>query len=246
MLTTLSSTDIVRACQILFSPEASCSLAFLNNLDTPTLKTAFRKKALETHPDRAQALGKHEADQEKRFLEVKMAYEALLPVAEKTVVYRYQTRPRKKPQYENTTHDAMPRKAKAKMASYYGGAIPNQRLRLGQYLYYSGIITWRHLIDAISWQRRMKPRYGQIALEWNIITLHDVVLILQEKDRQERFGEYARRRGYITGFQHLAIMGKQQMFHRPFGEYFVLHGILSQRQLDIIVKRAINHNLNNG
>lgn len=244
MLTSVSSSDLVRACQILFSPETSISLSFVKNLDPSTLKTAYRKKALETHPDRARALGVHEHVQSKRFREVKKAYEVLLPVTEKTVTLyvarsfmnRSQAKrndtPREKPRYN----------PQSKMSSFYRGYVPNHPLKFGQYLYYSGIITWRHLIDAISWQRRIKPRYGQIALEWNIIDHHQIMNILIQKDQNERFGEYARRSGFISDFQHLAIIGKQKKCHRLFGEYFVLNGILTQRQLDILLIRLMRHN----
>lgn len=247
MLTTVSSTDLVRACQVLFSPDISFSLAFVQNLDPSTLKTAYRKKALETHPDRAQALGVHEQIQSKRFREVKKAYEVLLPVTEKTVPLpsshhqrvrpqaRHHEPPKEKPRYTSPN----------KMSSFYRGCVPNHSLRLGQFLYYSGIITWRHLIDAISWQRRVKPRYGQIALEWNILDRQQIMDILTQKERSERFGEYARRTGIISDFQHLAIIGKQNKCHRMFGEYFILNGILTQRQLDILLIRLIQHNETN-
>ncbi|MBU1169261.1 MAG: DnaJ domain-containing protein [Proteobacteria bacterium] len=245
MLTTVSGTDLVRACQILFSPDASCSLSFVKSLDPLTLKTAFRKKALETHPDRSRALGKHEADQSRRFLEVKMAYEVLLPLAEKSVAVTEKKRATKRHPNQDRERETRFRDARSRMSSYYRGVVPTQELKFGQFLYYSGIITWRQLIDAISFQRCIKPRYGQIAREWNIIDLHQVVLILQNKNQDERFGEYARKCGFITGFQHLAILGKQRQFHRLFGEYFVNEGILSQRQLDIAVKQAMFHNQSN-
>lgn len=244
MLTTVTSTDLVRACQILFSPETSVSLAFVQNLDPSTLKTAYRKKALETHPDRARALGVHEQIQTKRFREVKRAYEVLLPVTEKTVTVAFpgQNRPRPQAKRAETPHEKPRYTTRNKTSSYYRGCVPNHSLRLGQYLYYSGIITWRHLIDAISWQRRVKPRYGQIALEWNILDHQQIMDILIQKENSERFGEYARRCGIITDFQHLAIIGKQNKCHRLFGEYFVLNGILTQRQLDILLIRLMQHN----
>jgi hypothetical protein len=242
MLTTLSSADFVRACQILFSPEIPFSPSFVSRLDPSTLKTAFRKKALETHPDRARVLGRPEADQSRLFQEVKRAYEALLPVAEKTVIVGPGAGFRMRTPGNRTRNTSKNGPVRSSMGTYYRGVIPGQHLKLGQYLYYSGIITWRHLIDAISWQRRIKPRYGQIALEWNIITAQEVVQILQSRDHGERFGEYARRVGFVSGFQHMAIMGKQNRFHRRFGDYFVIHGLLSERQVELLVRRAMQHN----
>jgi hypothetical protein len=246
MLTTVSSTDLAYACQILFSTDETRVLAFVKTLDLSTLKTAFRKKALETHPDRAKALGRAESDQSQRFREVKKAYELLLPVAGRKSSFSRVTCGRQAPSPGVRPRPARPRKSTTRTSYYFRGPVPSQPMRLGQFLYYSGIITWRHLIDAISWQRRIKPRYGQIALDWEIIDLGQITQILRAKTQGERFGEYARKNGIISEFQHLAIMGKQQKFHRLFGEYFLDHGILTPRQLDIVLKRLIQHNMTHG
>ncbi len=55
----------------------NASIDFLNYLQTGDLKTAYRKRALETHPDRALALGVHEGIMNEKFKEVKVAYEML-------------------------------------------------------------------------------------------------------------------------------------------------------------------------
>lgn len=248
MLTPLSSTDLLRACQILFSPEKPFSVTFVKSLDPAMLKTAFRKKALETHPDRAKALGVHEHVQTRRFREVKRAYEVLLPLADKSTLIPDVDRIRVHPAPGGPRPERKPpqRPAQTRTSSFYTGIIPGHSLKLGQYLYYSGIITWRHLIDAISWQRRIRPRYGQIAQEWNILDHQQILMILRERDFRERFGEYARRCGLISNFQHLAILGKQKMHHRLFGEYFLDHGILTQRQLEILLRRLDKHNHQHG
>lgn len=245
MLTPLSSTDLLRACQILFSPEKPFSVSFVESLDPTMLKTAFRKKALETHPDRAKALGIHEREQTRRFREVKRAYDVLMPLADKSAPIPDADRVRAHPEPgpgPRTEQKPPRRPAQARKSSFYTGIVPGHSLKLGQYLYYSGIITWRHLIDAISWQRRIKPRYGQIAQDWNILDHYQILQILQNRDGGERFGEFARRCGLISDFQHLAILGKQKKHHRLFGEYFLDHGILTQRQLDILLKRLEKHN----
>ena len=112
----------------------------------------------------------------------------------------------------------------------------------GQYLYYSGIISWRTLIDAITWQRMQRPRIGQIAMGWGLLTSHDVKTILSERTLNERFGECALRIGYITSFQHIALIGRQRKLQRPIGEYFVMSGHLSGGQLLHLLNRHRMHN----
>jgi hypothetical protein len=237
MFLTASSTDLVQACQILFSPEKSCSLSFLQSLDPSTLKIAYRKKALETHPDRARVLGVEEDDQSQRFRQVKMAYEALLPVTENRMVTD-------RDDTESTTRSTFTQNGKRsyRCSSYHQGSIPNHPLKFGHFLYYSGMISWQQLIAAVMFQRRLKPRYGEIALSWNMISLDELAWVLKNRERGELIGEYFRRSGYLSGFQHLAIMGKQRQHHCLFGEYFINEGILSQRQLDIALIQVMNHN----
>lgn len=258
MLSTLSGADVVRAYQILFSPAESIirgpfSLSFVKSLDPLTVKNAFRKKALETHPDRARVVGREEVEQADLFRQVIQAYEVLLPVAEKCGVAEARVKEFAKPSQEfvKTVSDekvkqkqtSKPKHAHHRAPSYfYNGIIPRHRLRLGHYLYYSGIITWQNLINAVSFHMRVKPRYGEIAVDWKMITRSDLMGAISQRPQGEMIGEYLKRSGLISDFQHLAILGKQRKLHCLFGEYFVIEGILSQRQLDIAVRRAVQHN----
>lgn len=238
MFSTVSSFELVHACQVLFSSDEKCSVEFVQKLDSSTLKVAYRKKALETHPDRQKALGKKTSELDRRFREVQNAYDVLKPVAagdqQVTITRPAMTEQMKTPRSSEKMN---------RFSSYYQGAVPQQKLLFGQFLYYSGIITWKTLVDAISWQRRMKPLYGQIAINWNMLALKDVETILRNKNHMEKFGQYAKRKGYLSGFQHLAIMGKQRQYHQLFGMYFVDKGIFSQRHIDLLVKKGLYHNL---
>ena len=81
MLSTTSTSELITACQILFSPEGSkCSVDFIKTLKPSTLKKVYRKKALETHPDRRGDSDSINAGE--LFMKVKTAYEILKPVAD--------------------------------------------------------------------------------------------------------------------------------------------------------------------
>lgn len=256
MLTTASGAEFVRAYQILFNPEDSVfrgpfSMSFFKSLDPSAVKNAFRKKALETHPDRARALGREEVEQADLFRQVKQAYEVLMPVAENKDIRKpgpgthskndtaNEWNPNRKKQETKSKKNARDFKP---VASFYHGAIPLHRLRLGHYLYYSGIISWQNLINAVAFQMRAKPRYGEIAVGWKMISRDALMVILSDKTHDGKIGERLRYSGLISDFQHLAILGKQRKHHCLFGEYFVNQGILSQRQLDIALRRAEQHN----
>lgn len=231
MLSTASNSELVTACQILFSPEGGkCSVDFIKTIKPSTLKKVYRKKALETHPDRCNISGSDSAESGELFLKVKSAYEILKPVADGTTDVK---RPR---DLKTKSNDDKP------FDAFYSGVVPLHTLLFGQFLYYSGAITWKTLMDAIVWQRRKKKIYGQIALQWKMLSEKDITHIMRKKKPHERFGAYAKKSGYLTIFQHLAIMGKQRKEGSLFGEFFIQKGILTKRQVDNLVQKTINHN----
>ena len=251
MLTDVSGTDILRAYQILFSPAEqyvrhAFPFSLVRNLDPLAVKTAFRKKALETHPDRARVLGREEDEQADLFRQVQRAYEVLLPVVEKREAVERKVREAAQAPRRDRGFSSFSQKPQGtfgrKPPAYYYGAIPQQKLRLGHFLYYSGMISWQNLIGAVTYHMRSRPRYGEIALGWRMITPEELMAALGGRGQGERIGETLRRVELLSDFQHLAILGKQKKFHILFGQFFVNEGILSQRQLDIAVRRAIRHN----
>ena len=113
---------------------------------------------------------------------------------------------------------------------------------IGRFLYYSSIISWRTLIQAILWQWRQRPLIGHIALEWGMLSAHDIRMILKGRNISERFGEFAVRKGYLTSFELMALLGKQRKSHYLIGEYFVKQGIFLGQDIDIMVERQRIHN----
>ena len=47
--------ELYRACRIIFGPDLTVSREFLEYIQSSGVKSAFRKKAMETHPDRLTA-----------------------------------------------------------------------------------------------------------------------------------------------------------------------------------------------
>jgi hypothetical protein len=114
---------------------------------------------------------------------------------------------------------------------------------IGQFLYYSGLISWRTLIEAICWQWRQRPPIGKIAIAWGLISSQDVIRILTVRNLNEKFGECALRIGYISNFELLALVGKQRQLQRPLGEYFIISGILSTTDIMSMADKQQLHNL---
>ena len=243
-------TDLLNACTTLFGSEINASIDFLNYLQASGLKTAYRKRAMETHPDRCLTLGRQAGLMNEQFKRVKEAYETLLTFIEQSNrrIIRTTVKTRQQPTPSKKKKPAPPKKQPPHRNNptdhYYTGRLPNRELLIGQYLYYSGAISWRTLIRAIAWQIKHRPRIGQLAVDWGIMTRRDIVKILSQKSWNEKFGECALRTGHITKFEHIALLGKQRGIQSPLCRYFIRKQILSQAQISYYLRKQALHNLN--
>ncbi len=142
----------------------------------------------------------------------------------------------------NSKHTQMTRKSPS--GRFYSGNVPKRELLIGQFLYYSGLISWKTLFDAVYWQRKRRPVIGKIALDWGILSPDNIKRILTERNYKEQFGDYALRNGFITHFEHLAIVGRQKKLQPPIGEYFIKQGILAHMELKRMIESLKTHNKN--
>lgn len=248
------SSELFQACETIFGPEVKVSYDFLEYLQPIGIKTAFRKRAFETHPDRAMALGALHQDLNAEFINVRQAYERLLSFVENKNGNSLNAhlfkgfRTRQSSYFSAGQHNGGQKKNHHKRFKnhpdhFYTGGLPKGNLMFGQFLYYSGLISFRTLIEAICWQRRQRPLIGQIAVAWGLISYPDVLRILTIRTFDEKFGECALRSGYISNFEQFALIGKQKRLQRPFGEYFIENGILSSADLTGIARKQQLHNM---
>ena len=236
----LTMAEAARACEVLFGPEIHPSSAFLKYLQPSGLKAAYRKKALETHPDRAGVMGKDVANLTELFLEATCAYQNLLSIitGRGSIICargidsdggKEHAAPQKNPPRPGPDH-------------FYAGTLPGRKLLFGQFLYYTGLISWQTLIQAIVWQRRQRPLIGQIARQWNKLSHEQIQAILKTRWPGERFGECAAREGYLSRFEVMALLGRQRRLQSPIGEYFLKRNLLRDRDLEQLVRQQQIHN----
>ncbi len=217
---------------VLFSPKSRGSLDDINGLNPDNIKDAFRSRALESHPDRAEQLGIDKGELTEKFKEITRSYTRLLSFVEKCKS--------DKPSHSagNTTWRPTSPNPREQPDSE---TDENEEMLFGQFLYYKGRINFKTLLDAVYWQRKGRAMYGTIAYKWKLMSKPQIVNIMKQRDKREKFGECAIRLGYLSETQNKAILYRQRQLQRPIGEYFVLNSILSLEELNEALERHKIH-----
>lgn len=235
--------DLFRACKILFGPEVEISPDFLDYIQSSGVKSAYRRLARMTHPDSAYS-GVMGAE---RFIEANWAYESLRSFIEHrdSTPRRTRTGGRDEPARGAASMGGRRWEARARRPSgnFYAGMIPGRRLLFGEYLFYSGHVSWETFIKAIVWQRGQRPRFGDMALRWGWIKQRHIVSALRWRRHGEFIGEALVRLRYLNRLQSDCLLRAQRKAQKPFGEFFIENGLLSRGHLNSVVyRRYMEHN----
>ncbi len=222
-----SNNDILQACRLLFRPDLEFTLDYINSLNMDSLKSAYRNKIFDSHPDRARLLGLDAEELGEKFKLVDEAYKKLTSYIEEFEEKRY------KESFIKTKPGDSPVIIKK---------YPDHELLFGQFLFYSGLVSLNTLLDAIHWQRKQRPSFGEIAMEMNLLHPDDIGKILRNKNNGERFGDCAVRFGIINSFQFRSILEKQQKSHFQIGQYFIRKRILTPDNINASYKLQNEHN----
>jgi len=227
------SPEIASALRLLYGEQVTVKPELLGRLDPEGLKTAFRLRAMEIHPDRAKILGKSSDELSELFKDVQTAYERLRELLG--------------PSFEDSRQSSKASKSKDEWARapgehYWDADLPRSNLLLGQFLYYAGLVTFNTLISAITWQRQQRPSFGRIAGMWDYLSESQISKIMASRKPGEKFGESAIRLGYISPFQRTTVIGFQKWLQRPIGEFFQEIGILEEAEIVYLIGLMKKHN----
>jgi hypothetical protein len=238
---------IQSALRILFGPTPQAT-----RIDRRAIRSCFRRRAHDLHPDKAQQLGVSSTILAHRFRELRRAYEylnrALDPHAELLLSPFVRTPPIETRERSVYRPRPVPSPAAGAWQAWRpgpqnGAYLPARRLRFAQYLYYSRIIDWPTMIAAMRWQGRKRPRVGEIARELRYLSRPDIADILRHRGLDERFGEAALRLGRINHVRLFAVLGHQRRLDLPIGRFFVDHAILTPDELTAHLEGHMQHNL---
>jgi hypothetical protein len=240
--------ELVQACRVLFGPNLAVDQQFLISLENPALKRAYRKRALATHPDRFVHLGGNQpARHVQMFREVNEAYQKLT----RYVGLRSNA---------NRSHHIITepelqfwRKSREKVWTpptpengeriYDPSRVPGWQVRTGEYLYFSGVVSWKALISSLVWQRNQREALGEIASRWGWLSEHEILALLADRKRGERVGDVLLRHGLVTPFQLAMLLRHQGKTQKPLGRYFIEQGHCSDFELLRYLDDLKNHNL---
>ena len=308
MSAVVAEKELYRSCQIIFGSDLDISREFLEYIQWSGVKSAYRKRAMETHPDRVATLGEHaQRRYADLFKQIQDAYENLvtyikareqgyrLPSTNPASIFRsppstsrpwqkstsrpwtsYRSTQRQsttqKSRYRagggfsstkktrtyssgtanssqqsrfranNTTaghHSPPPQKT---VESLYSGPMPKRKLMMGHYLYYSGKITWRMIVQALVWQRTQRPRLGEIGRRLGMLKEDDIKRILKIRTVFQPFGESAVKLGLLSDMQLRTLLSYQQRLQKKFGQYFVEKGIVPSGEFEELLKKFKRHN----
>lgn len=248
----VNTSRLFQACHVLFGPDIDVSTDFLRYLKITGLKAVYRKKALDSHPDRAIALATEPMVLEERFKEIHAAYRDLYDYLANPLPFKWgehgPTSQRSKDPFRPTNPWRWEQAQGGAHASregdrlYSRGKLPQRTLLFGQYIYYSGAISYRELIEAIVWQKVQRPLLGRIGVRWKWLYDEDVHHILRQRRWGERFGEAALREGYLTPENLKIMLGRQRLLQPRIGRFFVEKGILKAALVEELAEKARWHN----
>ena len=234
--------ELYRACRIIFGPDLTVSREFLEYIQFSGVKSAFRKKAMETHPDR---LTGHDELARKRsarmFHSVQQAYEKLMQYLEaREKGFRFHGRGPSSPgtfcPVSRSPFQTKPQRGKgpvgknkfSKPAGMWQG-----KSRVGKFHHevesqstfyardlYRGPIPERQMLfghylyyaGQVSWQCVIK------ALMW-------------QKAQRPRLGKIARERGWLSSEEIFRILKGCISSSLPFGQQALQEGLLTKTQL---------------
>ena len=129
---------------------------------------------------------------------------------------------------------------------FWTGSLPERRLLFGHFLYYSGRISRMTLEKAITWQRKQRPLFGQLAIEMGYSIAESIAEVVTNVQMNELIGEACVRLGIMTEYQRDAVLGRQRTYPCRLDNYLVEQGILGHLEAQEFFSKQRLHNIRLG
>lgn len=219
--------SLLDACRILFGEDIILSREFLKYLQEEGVNSAYRKRAMEIHPDKAISTGLSITQCEKEFYSLKVACEML----------RKHIASRNLQERKNWG-----RKGHNKNSQTYPYNLPQQELPFGRFLYRIGIIEWRQLVEALAWQKSGRMKIGELGVSLGYLDKNSVYIVLKNSGRRCAFGLTAERMGLLSSDEVRELLERQRRMQKKIGQFFIEHGLLTTVELYQLLRQCQEHN----
>lgn len=218
---------LFEACRILFGNEVELSSEFLGYLQDEGVTSAFRKRAMQVHPDRALVSGLSLQKCREEFAALQSACDTLRRhIASRDIRSRTLVSPARL----NTK------------PIVYPTDLPEEKLLFGRFLYRMGIIEWRQLIMALAWQKSGRPKIGELGIQMGYLDRNAVLMILKNPVKSGAFGMTACKMGLLTVAEVRELLLRQKRQEKKIGHFFVEQGLLTKKQLYELLNQCKRHN----
>ncbi|MCP3888020.1 MAG: hypothetical protein GY702_03985 [Desulfobulbaceae bacterium] len=219
--------SLFEACRILFGQDILLSQDFLAYLQEEGINNAFRKRAMEIHPDKALVSGVSIEKSQEEFVSLQVACEMLRKhIASRKIRTR-------------TTQNRGIVETNARSCSH---VLPDVKLPFGRFLYRIGIIEWQQLIKALAWQKSGRLKIGEIGVKLGYLDKDSVIIILRHSGKNGAFGLTAQKMGFLTTNEVRDLLLKQRYLQKKIGQFFVEKGLLSRMELQTLLGQCQEHN----
>lgn len=248
-----ATQEILKACNILFGSDIEFSLEFLYYIQLSGIKSAYRKRARETHPDlneEARCDAPDPMDHTGKFVEANWAYERLndfVGVRDTQHARRTYHARMQHPSPPKYTHQRQKVKkwAKHKVKTpelFHKGIMPERRLMFGEYLFYTKQVSWEDIVRALVWQRGQRPKFGRIAQDRGLLHRRELLSAIRERRVGEPIGQTLIRLGVMKASEVDGIVEQQSLMHKPIGMYFLSKGLFDEGKLTELLVTFHQHN----
>ncbi len=236
----VTETEVFHACRTLFGSELQLSRDFLSYLQPAGVRSAYRKKAKITHPDRfAISAGANHTKQHRLFQDLNQAHQTVQTYLKQRKLFPTGNFSRRYSTYSPTKyqrHDPPERQKRR-------GPLPARPLQFGSFLYYLGIIPFNAVITAITWQRQQRPALGEIAKRWGWLDDKNISEIISHRGSGfHKFGERAEQLGLLDSLQVRTLLFHQRSQQKQMGNYFVSQGYFDEITLNQLLLQLAEHN----
>lgn len=241
----IDNFEVLTACRLLFGADVVLNEDFLVYLQLDGAKSAYRKRARESHPDAHPWVNRKQLQiLEHEFAAVSAAYRKLSAFLKNrpTITETFSDNNMRYRFHKNGIKqtDQPPRYTGSPQR--YAGPIPSVKLKIGRYLYFTGIASFQAIVEALSWQRMQRPSIGVLARNTGWLMDADVHHILQSENVKGRFGERALQLGLLKPWQLAELLKQQQSRQERLGQYFVRYHGVSDYKMNLLNDERIKHN----